>query len=220
MGPTWDPSGADRTQVRPMLPELCYLGTFIMAHVSHTSLCKMHTCKTKIFQSIRPQLSWCLESPGTPLFVQQLVHANAKGDIKVPHYWPFMTGIHRWPADSPQKVPLTRAAFPYHDDVIKLNLFPRYWPFVRRIHQSPVNSPHKGSWRVALMFSLICDWTNRWVNNRDTDDLRHHRAHYDVTVMSWRHRRPHLHMQFLLCSLRTWGVCKRYTVEDWWWFQR
>ena len=34
--------------------------------------------------------------------------------------------------------------------------FPCYWPFVWGIHRSPVNSPHKGQWRRALMFSLIC----------------------------------------------------------------
>ena len=45
-----------------------------------------------------------------------------------------------------------------HDDVIKWKHFPRYWPFVRGIHRSPVNSPHKGQWRRALMFSLICVW--------------------------------------------------------------
>ena len=28
--------------------------------------------------------------------------------------------------------------------------------FVRGIHRSPVNFPHKGQWRRALMFSLIC----------------------------------------------------------------
>ena len=27
------------------------------------------------------------------------------------------------------------------------------------------NSPHKGQWRGALMLSLICAWTNGWVNN-------------------------------------------------------
>ena len=43
-----------------------------------------------------------------------------------------------------------------HDDVIKWKHFPRYWPFVRGIHRSPVNSPHKGQWRGALKFSLIC----------------------------------------------------------------
>ena len=50
-------------------------------------------------------------------------------------------------------------------------------------HRSPVNCPHKGQWRGALMFSLICVWINGWVSNRDAGDLRRHRAHYDVTVM-------------------------------------
>ena len=71
-----------------------------------------------------------------------------------------------------------------HDDVIKWKHFPSYWPFVRGIHWSIVNSPHKGQWRRALMFSLICAWINGWVNNREADDLRRHRAHYDVTVMA------------------------------------
>ena len=70
-----------------------------------------------------------------------------------------------------------------HDDVIKKKHFPRYWPFVRGIHQSPVNSPHKGQWRWALMFSLICAWVNGWVNHREAGDLRRYHAHYDVTVM-------------------------------------
>ena len=68
------------------------------------------------------------------------------------------------------------------DDVIKWKHFPSYWPFVWGIHRWPVNSPHKGQWRGALVFSLISSWTNGWVNNRDAGDVRHHRAHYDVTV--------------------------------------
>ena len=51
------------------------------------------------------------------------------------------------------------------------------------IHRSSVNSPHKGQWRGALMFSLICAWINGRVNNRETGDLRRHLAHYDVIVM-------------------------------------
>ena len=61
--------------------------------------------------------------------------------------------------------------------------FPRYWPFVRGIHRSPVNSPHKGQWRRALMFYLICARVNGWVNNCEAGDLRRHRGHYDVKVM-------------------------------------
>ena len=47
-------------------------------------------------------------------------------------------------------------AFPCHGDVIIWKHFSRYWLFVRGIHRSPVNSPHKGQWRGALMFPLIC----------------------------------------------------------------
>ena len=71
----------------------------------------------------------------------------------------------------------------FHDEVIKWRHFQRDWPFVRGIHRSPVNSPHKGQWHGALMFSLISVWINGWVNNREAGDLRHHPAHYEVSVM-------------------------------------
>ena len=73
------------------------------------------------------------------------------------------------------------ATSPHHDDVIIWKYFPRNWPFVRGIHRSPVNSPHKGQWRGASMFSLICTRINGWLNNDEAGDLRRHRAHYDVT---------------------------------------
>ena len=44
------------------------------------------------------------------------------------------------------------------------------------IGHSLVNSPHKGQWREALMFSLICARINGWVNNGYAGNLRHHRA--------------------------------------------
>ena len=51
---------------------------------------------------------------------------------------------------------------------------------------SPVNSPHKGQWHGALMFSLICDWTNgkskqsrrRWFETRSCSLWRHCNAHF------------------------------------------
>ena len=94
----------------------------------------------------------------------------------------------------------------WHDDVIKWKHFPRYWPSVRGIHRVPVNSPHKGQWRGALMFSLICVWINGWVNNREAGDLRRYRAHYDVTVMGnhiWPVDCPHkeLNMRTLIFFL-------------------
>ena len=71
-----------------------------------------------------------------------------------------------------------------HDDVIKWKHFPCYWTFVRGIHLSPVNSHHRGQWRGALMFSLVCAWIIRWVNNPNAGDLRRHDAHCDITVMN------------------------------------
>ena len=69
----------------------------------------------------------------------------------------------------------------FHDYVIKWKQFPYYWLFVRGIHRSP----NKGQWHGTLMFSLICAWKKSWVNDRDAGDLRHHRSHYDVTVIHW-----------------------------------
>ena len=86
-----------------------------------------------------------------------------------------------------------------HDDVIKWNHFPHYWPFVRGIHRSPVNSPHKGQWRGALTFSLICVWINGWVNNREAGDFRCHHTHYDFIVMP-------------LAQYRDWNKLHRYGI--------
>ena len=84
--------------------------------------------------------------------------------------------------------PNRRQTIIWHDDVIKWKHFPRYWPFVRGIHRSPVNSPHKGQWRGALMFSLICSCIYSWVNNREAGDLRRHRVHCDV--IAWNNDDP------------------------------
>ena len=50
------------------------------------------------------------------------------------------------------------------------------------LHWWPVETPHKGQWRGALLFSLICAW-NGWAINWDVGDLRRHRADYDAIVM-------------------------------------
>ena len=46
-----------------------------------------------------------------------------------------------------------------------------------------MNSPHTGQWRGALMFSLICAWTNSGANNGDAGDFRRHCAHYGVILI-------------------------------------
>ena len=70
----------------------------------------------------------------------------------------------------------------------QMETFSALLAFVWGIHRSPVNSLHKGQWWRDLMFSLICAWINRWVNNGEAGDLRCHHAHYDVTVLLWDHK--------------------------------
>ena len=60
---------------------------------------------------------------------------------------------------------------------------------------------HKGQWRGALMFSLICVWINDWVNNREAGDLRRYRGHYDVIVMIQRPVAELLALTFVGCYL-------------------
>ena len=71
------------------------------------------------------------------------------------------------------------------------------------IHRSSVDFPHKGQWRVALMFSLICAWINGWVNIREAGDLRRHRSHYDVTVMHL------IYMVVIVIGFRVWDDGRR-----------
>ena len=71
----------------------------------------------------------------------------------------------------------------YHDDVIKWKFFCVTGHLCGEFTGPRVNSPHKGQWRGALVFSLICVWINGWVNNRVAGDLRRYCAHYDVIVM-------------------------------------
>ena len=75
-------------------------------------------------------------------------------------------------------------AYVFLYDAIKWKHISCYWPFMWGIHRSLANSPHKGQWRGALVFSLICARTNGWVNNGDAGDLRRHRAHHDVILMT------------------------------------
>ena len=76
-----------------------------------------------------------------------------------------------------------------------------------------VGFPHKFQWRGALVFSLICAWTNSSANNQDAGDFRRHRAHYDVTLMicrCWCHSKAsssvRLHSRPMAIS-HAWSLC-------------
>ena len=109
----------------------------------------------------------------------------------------------------------TLSRWVWYDDVIKRKHFPPYWPFVQGIHQQPVNSPHKGQWRGALMFSLICAWINSWINTREAGDLRRHRNHYDVIVKRNHGKYIFFHHSFpSFSALKRRRWCKPFTTKD------
>ena len=106
---------------------------------------------------------------------------------------------HRWPVNSPRK-------WPNNADSVSIPWLLRVLPISSRSyiswwrHQMKTfsvllalcagNSPVTGEFpslrpvTQSSDLSLICAWINGWVNNRKAGDLRRHRAHYDVTVMS------------------------------------
>ena len=68
--------------------------------------------------------------------------------------------------------------------------------------------PHKDLWRGALMFSLICAWTNGWTDNQNACDLRRHCAHYDVTQL-----KPS-RTKFVVTLVK---ICRKLTRPHWRW---
>ena len=74
---------------------------------------------------------------------------------------------------------------------------------------SPIDSSHKDQWWGALMFSMICGWTNGWANNGDTGVLRRYRSHYDVTVMLF-----YLHLYQWNKLLTHWGRATHICVSN------
>ena len=92
---------------------------------------------------------WYFKSPVTQLFVQQIVWAEVKENIKVLHCWPFVWWIHRSPVDSPYKGPVMQTHF-YVMNPLLINGFPHKGP-VMQTHFYVMNpllisgdSPHKG----------------------------------------------------------------------------
>ena len=95
------------------------------------------------------------------------------------------------------------------------NIFPVTGPLYGEFTGKRVYSPHKGKWRGALMFYLICAWINGWVNNREAGDLRRHRSHYDVIVMICVFHISHKNIARNSSVLKSWQFAMAETCEIW-----
>ena len=74
--------------------------------------------------------------------------------------------------------------FFHHDDINKWKHFRFTGPLWGESISHRWIPVTRGQWHGALLFYLICAWTNGWENDRDVSDLRRHGAHYDVTVVT------------------------------------
>ena len=72
-----------------------------------------------------------------------------------------------------------------HDEVIKWKHFPRCGPCVHVCWGGGFTG-HRGT-KTSDAFSFIYSWTNSWVNNNGTGDLRRRRPYHDVTLMKTQH---------------------------------
>ena len=71
-----------------------------------------------------------------------------------------------------------------HDDVIKWKHFLPYWALGEENPSIAGGSPSQRPVTHSFDVFFICTWTKVWANNRNSDDMRRNRAHYDVTVMN------------------------------------
>ena len=111
------------------------------------------------------------------------------------HMWRYSKAIQMTNDNDPSNV--YQAKINIHGNAMLWEAFPQHCAeksLFRQPHRCMMTSSNgnifrvtgplcKGQWRGALVFSLICAWTNGWVNNRDAGDLGRHRSHYDVTIM-------------------------------------
>ena len=140
----------------------------------------MLTCRATVHRSANPCRNICIPfGHCRSEFPSRFNNANNSSNVKswCKSWWHQIETFSALLAICAGNLPIT-GEFP-------AETFPRYWSFVRGIHRSPVNSPQKGQWSGSLMLSLICAWINGWVNKSEAGDLRRHRTHYGVTVMTW-----------------------------------
>ena len=73
-----------------------------------------------------------------------------------------------------------------------------------------------------LQFSLICAWIYAWIKNREAGNLRRHRAHYDVIVMTVCSisNTPRPWVSIYLWNIREWQCPERLNIREWKWLEK
>ena len=171
MGPTWDPPGADRTQVGPMLATWTLLSgkAISFGYNGCVSNCQY---RYGVFSSIGIPIIKIRWSHGHLIFIIGILILGKMVFILLEGHACYTVvsakcTMYQWWCQQMEK-------------------FSRYWPFVRGIQL--VTGGFRSQRLVMWSFDVFFDcWTDGWANNQDADDLKHHHAPYDVTVMCMKH---------------------------------
>ena len=147
MGPTWGPSGADRTQVGTMLAPWTLLSGYTYMYMS-------------LFSFVPLNIYWnvcCGDIPDIAYNISQELCTSIA-----------LSRVLLWFG--------TSRLWYIHDDVIKWKHFPRYWPFVWGIHRSPVNSPVTGEFPAQRPVTWSIDVFYHFLQAYFIRDVRLHRS--------------------------------------------
>ena len=115
MGPTWVLSAPDGPHVGPMnlafRDLLCLAWSWLETDSSSNFFIYIVHYNDVIMGMMASQIT-------SLAIIYSTVYSGAdQGNIKAPHYWPFVWGIHGSPVNSPHKWPVMWKMFPF-DDVI------------------------------------------------------------------------------------------------------
>ena len=93
----------------------------------------------------REEISGRFKSPASP-FIQAQITSQRK--LQSSASMAFVQGIHRWPANSPYKEPVTRNMLPFDDVIVPCDYLPMPWQYMQ-----PRNNENHGfnyGWRKTL----------------------------------------------------------------------
>ena len=132
--------------------------------------------------------SWHLKFRRTRLFAQQLpILRLTDENLKVQHYWPFVTEIYQWPMDSLCKGPVMWKTLSCRGITMLWSvLLPEFtldflhcWPFERGIHWIPLSKGQQWRKPSLVMTSILLQnlqWTSfksdiHWLNSLPDPEL-------------------------------------------------
>ena len=165
----------------------------ILIAIVHCLFCLMKCFVCTSFASILHILLWARKNVQS--FAKNIIPIGKSSLLTGRIYFATVQDMHacHWPLSLVIHV----ECVVMHDDVIKWKHFPRVTGHLCVEFTGPRWIPRtKASDAELWCFLWSASWINGWVNNREADDLRRHRALYEVIAMAAITMPSHSHYVF------------------------